>query len=262
MKEFDKEKFGLLLNKLRNSKDLSRNGMGDLLGVSESTIKRWERGEAVPSMTDVIRICNEFNISLEEVYEGQINIDREVNRKLSAVDSGIESLNEKINGLSDQLVLIQSDKKSQIKNAESENDLTWLWLLLTHIVATAMGFMCYFVSKIGFLEAFISSVLYVSVISYFIIIKKKDSKAMRLFLLYATILEINMIMNYIMFADITPGVINNIELMILNGSMYGFRYFSLYNMKLLLWICIIVYTIWAIYCGYYLIMNKRIIERK
>ena len=43
MEELDKEKLGQLLTKLRNTKDLSRDGMGDLLGVSGSTIKRWEK---------------------------------------------------------------------------------------------------------------------------------------------------------------------------------------------------------------------------
>ena len=96
MEELDKEKLGQLLTKLRNTKDLSRDGMGDLLGVSGSTIKRWEKGDAVPSMTDVIHICNKFNISLEEVYEGQISIEKEVNRKLASVDSGIDSINDRI----------------------------------------------------------------------------------------------------------------------------------------------------------------------
>ena len=151
MKELDKEKLGLLLTKLRNTRDLSRDGMGELLGVSGSTIKRWEKGDAVPSMTDVIHICNKFNISLEEVYEGQISIEREVNRKLASVNSGIDSINDRIASTDETVSHISngiSDIKEQLgkvsvqtigmNEKERKEDLTWFWLLIIHLAATTM----------------------------------------------------------------------------------------------------------------------------
>jgi hypothetical protein len=42
----------------------------------------------------------------------------------------------------------------------------------------------------------------------------------------------------------------------INGAMYGFHIIDFYNMKLLLGICIIIYTFWIVFCGYHLIKNN------
>ena len=272
MKELDKEKLGLLLTKLRNTKDLSRDGMGELLGVSGSTIKRWERGEAIPSMMDVIHICNEFNISLEEVYEGQISIEREVNRKLASVDSGIDSINDRIASTDETVSNISndiSDIKEQLgkvsvqtigmNEKETKDDLTWFWLLIIHLAATTIGFLSYCMSIVGPYEALISSIIYVLAICYVLYKKRNDMKCLRLFLLYSVVLEVNFLLNYVLFTDKpveVPGVINNIELLAINGGMYGFCIFDYHHTEPLLLISVIVYTGWILYCGYYLIKNN------
>ena len=269
MKELDKEKLGLLLTKLRNTRDLSRDGMGELLGVSGSTVKRWERGEAIPSMMDVIHICNEFNISLEEVYEGQISIEREVNRKLASVDSGIDSINDRIASTDETVSNISndiSDIKEQLgkvsvqtigmNEKETKDDLTWFWLLIIHLAATTMGFLCYMMGRVGHFETFLSSVIYVVAICYILYKKRNDMKCLRLFLLYAVVLEVNFLLNYVLFADMPVeilGVITNIELLAINGGMYGFCIFDYYHTEPLLLICVIVYTTWILFCGYHLI---------
>ena len=278
MEELDKEKLGQLLTKLRNTKDLSRDGMGDLLGVSGSTIKRWEKGDAVPSMTDVIHISNKFNISLEEVYEGQISIEREVNRKLASVDSGIDSINDRIASTDETVSNISndiSDIKEQLgkvsvqtismNEKETKDDLTWFWLLIIHLAATTMGFLCYMMGRMGHFETFLSSIIYVVAICYLIYKKRNDMKCLRLFLLYAVVLEVNFLLNYVLFADMpveVPGVINNIELLAINGGMYGFCIFDYYHTEPLLLICSIVYTAWIVFCGYHLIRNNVRKERK
>ena len=96
MKELDRTKLSKLLARLRNSRDLSREDMGELLGVSGRTVKRWENGESIPSMDDIIHICNEFGVSLKEIFEGEISIDKEVDRKLSKVNSDIQSINDRM----------------------------------------------------------------------------------------------------------------------------------------------------------------------
>lgn len=44
------------LRKARDAKNLTRWQLGNMIGVSESTIERWERGEVQPSPDDVDRI--------------------------------------------------------------------------------------------------------------------------------------------------------------------------------------------------------------
>jgi DNA-binding XRE family transcriptional regulator len=258
MKDLDRDKLSQLIISLRNSRDLSRDEMGRLLKVSGKTIKRWEKGETLPTMVDIIHICNEFNISLEEVFEGQKNLDREVDRKLSKVNLGMESISDNISDLKAQFVMMREESVNNQTDKERE-DLTWLWLLIIHLAATTIGFLSYCMSIVGPYEALISSNIYVLAICYVLHKKRNDMKCLRLFLLYAVVLEVNFLLNYVFFADMpveVPGVINNIELLAINGGMYGFCIFDYYHTEPLLLISVIVYTGWILYCGYYLIKNN------
>ena len=215
-------------------------------------------------MVDIIHICNEFNISLEEVFEGQKNLDREVDRKLSKVDSGIESISNDISDLKDQFALIHEESVNNQTDKERE-DLTWLWLLIIHLAATTMGFLSYGMSMVGPYETLISSIIYVLAICYILYKKRNDMKCLRLFLLYSVVLEVNFLLNYVLFADMpveVPGVISNIELLAINGGMYGFCIFDYYHTEPLLLICSIVYTVWIVFCGYHIIKNNISKERK
>lgn len=273
MKELNRNKLGDLLSKLRRSRDLSFEEMGELLHVSGRTIRRWEKGEILPTMEDVIIICNEFNISLEEIYEGEINLEREVNRKLSGVNSSIETIGQKIvstdetvsnisndiNDLKDQFMLLHEENENNQSNVDWKEELIWLWLLIVHLMATTMGFVCYGMGRIGHIKTLISSIIYVVVIYYLIYKSKNNMKCQRMLLLYAVFLEVNFLLNYVLFADMpveTPAVINNIELLAINGGMYGFCIFDYYHTEPLLCICIIVYTTWILLNGYHVIKNS------
>ena len=139
MKPLDRNKLGQLILKLRRSRDLSLDSMGELLHVSGRTIRRWEKGEIIPTMDDIINICNEFDISLEEVFEGEIQIDKEVSRKLSKVDTSIENINDRItttektvNDINSGIINLKEHiDKAYNTSGVDNNDLSWLWLLLT-----------------------------------------------------------------------------------------------------------------------------------
>jgi len=104
--------------------------------------------------------------------------------------------------------------------------------------------------------AFLFAVFYVGYLTWLIIKEKNNYKSQKLFFLYSIILLLNFLVNYVLFADITPGVIINIELMLVNGAMYGFRLIGLYNMILQLIECVLVYCFWILYTGYNLIRKN------
>lgn len=66
--QLNTDQLGKYLLKLRKSRDLSLDEMGSLLHVSGRTVRRWENAEVTPTMSDIINICNEFNISLDEFF--------------------------------------------------------------------------------------------------------------------------------------------------------------------------------------------------
>ncbi len=258
MKELDRGKLSEFIIKLRNSRGLSRDEMGNLLGVSGKTVTRWEKGETLPTMPDIISICNEFNCSLDEFFEGQINVDKEINRKLSDVGDNIEKLNDNIIDLVGHVETIYSEKQAE----KGKDDLTWLWLLLTHTAATVVAFLSHSMSRIGQVEALAVSLVYIVIVSCFIVKKRNDKKNMRMFLLYAVILIVNLLSNYVIYANDNLGVIINPEVLAVNGAIYGIKFLDPYNMDLLLAKSMLIYVLWIVFCAYHIISkpsNRRII---
>ncbi|MBQ2714090.1 MAG: helix-turn-helix transcriptional regulator [Clostridia bacterium] len=51
------------LKELRLENNLTTTQLGELLGVNNSTVSRWERGEILPSIEHVYNICKRFDIS-------------------------------------------------------------------------------------------------------------------------------------------------------------------------------------------------------
>lgn len=73
MNELNTDKLSEFLKKLRKSRDLNFDEMGALLHVSGRTVRRWENAEVTPMMDDIINICNEFNITLDEFFSAEKN---------------------------------------------------------------------------------------------------------------------------------------------------------------------------------------------
>lgn len=55
------------LKYLREKKGLSKNKLGELTGVNQTTIGRWENGEISPTIDNVIDLMNALNIPLDEL---------------------------------------------------------------------------------------------------------------------------------------------------------------------------------------------------
>jgi transcriptional regulator with XRE-family HTH domain len=263
----DRNKLGDLLSKLRRSRDLSLEAMGELLHVSGRTVRRWEKGEILPTMEDVINISNEFNISLEEIYEGEINIDREVNRKLSTVGSSIEAIDQKIvstdetvKKINDGIIEIKDhflNSSDAIAQKEPQENSMWIKLLVAHVIGVGAGFICYIMGSMRYIIAFLFTIIYVVYLTWIIITERNNRKTQRVFFVYSILLLVNMLINYVLFADITIGVINNVELMLVNGAMYGLRLLDLDNMSLLLFECVVTYGFWIMLSGYCLIKKNK-----
>ena len=257
MKELEPSKFSRLMTYQRTMRCLSRDAMGDLLGVSGKTIERWEKGLGTPSMEYVVRICNEFNLSLEEVFEGLMETNGDICEDTAATDIDIERLNSEIANLKAQLITMQKTGDELLARKKDENDLTWFWLLITHLVATTINFLGQMMSRTKISHDFWASLLYVIIISCLIYRNRDNQKSLRLFILYTVFIEVNLLVNFVLFYDVSPDVILNIELALFNGAVYGLRMFDYNNMTLLLCICLIVYNSWIVFCGYHLIKNRK-----
>lgn len=67
--------------KLRKTKGFSQQELADQLGVSRQSISKWELGESLPDLNNIITLSEVFNVSTdyllkEEVVENEINRDK------------------------------------------------------------------------------------------------------------------------------------------------------------------------------------------
>lgn len=67
----DKKTIGSFISILRKSKGLTQKDFGDLLGVSDKTVSRWERDECAPDITLIPVIADIFDVTADELLRGE-----------------------------------------------------------------------------------------------------------------------------------------------------------------------------------------------
>ena len=66
---------GNKIAKLRNLMGISQEEFADKIGVSRQSVSKWEIGKTLPQSDKIIEICNLFNISADNLLQGDINLD-------------------------------------------------------------------------------------------------------------------------------------------------------------------------------------------
>ena len=67
----DQKKIGGFLKELRKEKQLTQEQLAEILGVTNRSISRWENGVNMPDFDLVIEIANTYNVSIEEILDGE-----------------------------------------------------------------------------------------------------------------------------------------------------------------------------------------------
>lgn len=57
------------IQQLRKSKNLSQEKLAEELNISRQAIAKWERGETLPEINNLIQISNKFNVSLDRLLK-------------------------------------------------------------------------------------------------------------------------------------------------------------------------------------------------
>lgn len=65
------EKVGKFIAKLRADKGLTQVQLGEMLGVENKTISKWENGTNAPDITMLIALSNIFDVRVEEIVDGE-----------------------------------------------------------------------------------------------------------------------------------------------------------------------------------------------
>ncbi len=66
---------GSKIAKLRNLMGISQEEFADRIGVSRQSVSKWEIGKTLPQSDKIIEICNLFNISADNLLQGDIELN-------------------------------------------------------------------------------------------------------------------------------------------------------------------------------------------
>ena len=78
--------FSEKLQKIRKDNNITQEGLADKLNVSRQAVSKWESGSAYPDTEKLIQISKIFNISLDDLINDNIDIDKNKNNNTKKLD--------------------------------------------------------------------------------------------------------------------------------------------------------------------------------
>ena len=78
--------FSEKLQKIRKDNNITQEGLADKLNVSRQAVSKWESGSAYPDTEKLIQISKIFNISLDDLINDNIDIDKSKNNNTKKLD--------------------------------------------------------------------------------------------------------------------------------------------------------------------------------
>ena len=69
----NKYSVGELIYKKRKEKGLTQSQLGEMLGVSNKAVSKWENGESFPEFSAIQPLCEILDITADELVKGQVN---------------------------------------------------------------------------------------------------------------------------------------------------------------------------------------------
>ena len=74
----DLNKVGAFVAECRKTKGLTQKQLAEKLGVTDSAVSKWERGNSLPDATLMVPLCEFFGISVTELLNGERVAQQEV----------------------------------------------------------------------------------------------------------------------------------------------------------------------------------------
>ncbi len=73
----DKKKTGILIKEARTRKNYTQSELGDLIGVSNKAVSRWENGESFPDIGIIESLSGILEIKIQDLIVGEEQSDDE-----------------------------------------------------------------------------------------------------------------------------------------------------------------------------------------
>ena len=103
----DQEKIGKFIASCRRKKNITQQELAEKLGVSDRTIGNWENGRNMPDLSLFKPLCNELDITLNDLMSGEKVKEKEYQEKLEEnIINTINYTNKKIKNHNNLIGLI------------------------------------------------------------------------------------------------------------------------------------------------------------
>lgn len=76
----DQEKIGKFIKEIRKKNNLTQRELADKYNVTYQAVSKWENGKNMPDTALIKEMCQDFNISLEELFEGELKEEKKINK--------------------------------------------------------------------------------------------------------------------------------------------------------------------------------------
>lgn len=65
----NQKQIGIFISELRKEKNLTQLELGELLGVTNKTVSRWENGNYMPDISIIPLLCQTLEITINEFFQ-------------------------------------------------------------------------------------------------------------------------------------------------------------------------------------------------
>ena len=67
----DQNKIGNFIKSIRLDNNLTQKSFADKFGVTYQAVSKWENGKNIPDISILKQICDEYNIDINEILNGE-----------------------------------------------------------------------------------------------------------------------------------------------------------------------------------------------
>ena len=135
----DPGKIGKFIAKLRKDKNMTQEQLGEVLGVTNKTISRWENGNYMPNIEMLQLLSQTFEVSINELISGECILDEDFRKQ---ADQNL------IDKVKESAFLFEEQRKFWISKWRREH--TALFVLLAFIL-TVVVVLSLLTNKTGYL---------------------------------------------------------------------------------------------------------------
>lgn len=125
-------KQGEYLKKLRIENNLSQEKLGEKLGLSRQSVSKWEQGNAVPDIENIMKLAKLYNVSVDSILNGEEDKKEEAASQKKESESSLKATDENI----------KKEEKAFAENEKKKVHHTWIFYsypVLTAIAYSILG---------------------------------------------------------------------------------------------------------------------------